>query len=188
MPDGALWLPGAELQEQGEPWAHQRRGWAAQPPPGCAAYLSLVPPPPQVPFYGVNLSVGLSVQLAGFGLQVAQGLLGELPYGAVSLVGVKRCACASMRMAVSRASASACCGPGRPPAIAAPPAVVVQVVRRGTSPVPGPAPAPCSVEEARRARLAGADALLIKAELVRQHVGDLGRLVEALRDATNLDD
>lgn len=51
------------------------------------------------------------------------------------------------------------------------------------------APARCrSVEEARRARLAGADAILVKHELVRQHVDDLPRLVEALRDATNMDD
>ncbi|PSC68944.1 Isovaleryl-dehydrogenase [Micractinium conductrix] len=82
-----------------------------------------------VPFYGMNLSVGLSIQLQGFGVGVAKGLLGELPFGAVSLVGAK------------------------------------------------------SVEEARQARLAGADCLLIKWELVQQHCPDrLGQLLEDLRD------
>ena len=42
-----------------------------------------------VPFYGLNLSIGLSVSITGFGSDVARGLLGELPFGAVSLVGVK---------------------------------------------------------------------------------------------------
>ena len=42
-----------------------------------------------VPFYALNISVGLSVQIAGFGKDVAAGLLGELPFAAVSLVGVK---------------------------------------------------------------------------------------------------
>ena len=30
-----------------------------------------------VPFYGLNLSVGLSVSITGFGADVATGLLGE---------------------------------------------------------------------------------------------------------------
>ena len=45
-----------------------------------------------------------------------------------------------------------------------------------------------SVSEAKKARIAGADCLLIKHELVRQHVDALPQLVEALRDATSLDD
>jgi hypothetical protein len=48
--------------------------------------------PYQLPWYGMNLSVGLSVSVAGFGMQVASGLLGELPFGAISMVGAKRCA------------------------------------------------------------------------------------------------
>lgn len=46
--------------------------------------------PFQLPFFAMNLSVALSVSVAGFGLQVATGLLGELPFGSVSLVGAKR--------------------------------------------------------------------------------------------------
>ena len=42
-----------------------------------------------VPFYAVNISVQLSVSIPGFGRDVARGLLGELPFGAVSVVGVK---------------------------------------------------------------------------------------------------
>ncbi|KAL4444701.1 hypothetical protein ABPG77_002518 [Micractinium sp. CCAP 211/92] len=89
----------------------------------------------QVPFFGMNLSVGLSVSLQGFGLQVAKGLLGELPFGAISMVGAR------------------------------------------------------SIEEARQARLAGADSLLIKWELVQQFAPDqLDLLMEQLRDATSGDD
>ncbi|KAF8072570.1 hypothetical protein HT031_000230 [Scenedesmus sp. PABB004] len=42
-----------------------------------------------VVFYGINLSVGLSVAVPGFAADMAHGLLGELPFGAVSIVGVK---------------------------------------------------------------------------------------------------
>ena len=50
-------------------------------------------------------------------------------------------------------------------------------------------PSHCSVEEARQARLAGADCLLIKWELVQQHCPDrLGQLLEDLRDVTCGDD
>jgi indole-3-glycerol phosphate synthase len=42
-----------------------------------------------VPFFALNISVGLSVKIAGFGSDVAAGLLGELPFGVLSLVGVK---------------------------------------------------------------------------------------------------
>lgn len=87
-----------------------------------------------VPFYGMNISVGLTVNIAGFGADVTHGLLGELPFGVASIAGVK------------------------------------------------------SVEEARAAKLSGADALLIKKELVQQWVGNEAELVERLRDATCGDD
>lgn len=87
-----------------------------------------------VPFFGVNLSVGLSVRLQGFGEDVARGLLGELPFGAVAIVGAR------------------------------------------------------SVDEARRARAAGANALLVRRELVAEHAGRERELVAALRQATDGDD
>jgi hypothetical protein len=47
----------------------------------------------------------------------------------------------------------------------------------------------CSVEEARKAREAGADCILVKWELVQQYSpARLGMLVEQLRDATCGDD
>ena len=52
-------------------------------------------------------------------------------------------------------------------------------------------PACCSIDEARKARQAGADALLVKWELVQQHVGEEGQLaelLEQLRYATSGDD
>lgn len=45
----------------------------------------------------------------------------------------------------------------------------------------------CSVGEARKARIAGADAILVKHELVRQHADSLPRLMEELRYATSLE-
>ena len=87
-----------------------------------------------VPFYALNISVGLSVSISGFGSDVAAGLLGELPFGAVTLVGVK------------------------------------------------------SVDEARAARAAGADALFVRRELVGEYRGREKELVEALISATNGDD
>jgi len=41
-----------------------------------------------VVFYGINLSVGLSVSVPGFATDMAHGLLGEMPFGTISLVGV----------------------------------------------------------------------------------------------------
>ena len=38
-------------------------------------------------FYAINVAVGLSVAVPGFANRIAHGLLGELPFGAVSLVG-----------------------------------------------------------------------------------------------------
>ncbi|EFN54727.1 hypothetical protein CHLNCDRAFT_135426 [Chlorella variabilis] len=91
--------------------------------------------PYQMPWFGLNLSVGLSVSITGFGLQVATGLLGEMPFGAISMVGAR------------------------------------------------------SIEEARQARAAGADCVLVKWELVQLYAPDrLGVLVEALQDATCGDD
>ncbi|GFH14820.1 IGPS domain-containing protein [Haematococcus lacustris] len=68
-----------------------------------------------VAFFGINLSIGLSLPISGFAEDVAHGLLGRLPFGAVSLVGVK------------------------------------------------------TIDEARTARQSGADALLIKQELIAAH-------------------
>lgn len=87
-----------------------------------------------VPFFGINISVGLSISITGFGGDVAAGLLGELPFGAVSMVGAK------------------------------------------------------TVDEARRARMAGASSLLIKRELVEAYEGREGQLLEELRLATDGDD
>ena len=39
-----------------------------------------------VVFYAINVSVGLSVAIPGFANKIAHGLLGELPFGAISLV------------------------------------------------------------------------------------------------------
>lgn len=40
-----------------------------------------------VVFYGINLSVGLSVAIPGFASDMAHGLLGEMPFGTISIVG-----------------------------------------------------------------------------------------------------
>lgn len=84
--------------------------------------------------YGLNISVGLSVTIPGFGSDVAKGLLGELPFGSMTVVGCK------------------------------------------------------SVQEARAARIAGADALLVKSSLLVAHKDDVDALVNALIAATNFDD
>ena len=42
-----------------------------------------------VPFFGINLSVGLSLALPGFQTDMAKGLLNNMPFGAVTLVGAK---------------------------------------------------------------------------------------------------
>ncbi len=67
-------------------------------------------------------------------MQVADGLLGALPFGAVSLVGVR------------------------------------------------------SMDEARRARESGADALFVKHELIEGYKGDARRLMLDLQAATDGDD
>ncbi|KXZ49270.1 hypothetical protein GPECTOR_22g863 [Gonium pectorale] len=87
-----------------------------------------------VVFFAINCSVGLSVAIPGFANKIAHGLLGELPFGAISLVGVR------------------------------------------------------SVEEAAAARRSGADALLIKAELLQTYGKDVRALGNALDYAVTLDD
>lgn len=67
-----------------------------------------------VVFFAVNVSVGISISLPGFSSDLAKGICGNLPFGAISLVGVK------------------------------------------------------SLEEATRAKMNGADSLLIKAEMITE--------------------
>ena len=43
----------------------------------------------QVPFYGINLTVGLSLALPGFRADIANGLLGRMPFGVITLVGIQ---------------------------------------------------------------------------------------------------
>jgi indole-3-glycerol phosphate synthase len=90
-----------------------------------------------VVFYGINLSVGLSVAIPGFASDMAHGLLGELPFGTISLVGVK------------------------------------------------------DVEGARKARASGADALLVKAEMIAAAAAegkDLRTLLDQVLYVTSGDD
>ena len=42
-----------------------------------------------VPFFGINLSVGLSLALPGFQTDMAKGLLNSMPFGAITIVGAK---------------------------------------------------------------------------------------------------
>ena len=42
-----------------------------------------------VPFFGINLSVGLSLALPGFQTDMAKGLLNNMPQGVITLVGAK---------------------------------------------------------------------------------------------------
>ncbi len=42
-----------------------------------------------MPFFGINLSVGLSLALPGFQTDMAKGLLNNMPFGAITLVGAK---------------------------------------------------------------------------------------------------
>lgn len=90
-----------------------------------------------VVFYGVNIGVGISVSLPGFASDLAHGLLGEMPFGAISLVGAK------------------------------------------------------GLEDARKARLSGADAVLIKKEVWEAAEAEgrpLEQLVEQVRYLTGGDD
>lgn len=45
-----------------------------------------------VPFFGINLSVGLSLALPGFQKDMAKGLLNSMPFGVVTLVGARSAA------------------------------------------------------------------------------------------------
>lgn len=42
-----------------------------------------------VPFYCMDIGVSLSVGIAGFGSDVVQGVLGEMPFGSLSIVGLR---------------------------------------------------------------------------------------------------
>jgi indole-3-glycerol phosphate synthase len=88
-------------------------------------------------FYGVNLGVGISVALPGFASDLAHGLLGDMPFGAITLVGCR------------------------------------------------------STDDARKARLSGADAVLVKKELLdkaqEQNV-PIEALLERVRYLTGGDD
>ena len=42
-----------------------------------------------VVFYAINVSVGISISLPGFSSDLAHGILGNLPFGAISMVGVR---------------------------------------------------------------------------------------------------
>lgn len=91
----------------------------------------------QVVFYGINIGVGISIAIPGFANDMADGILGELPFGAVSLVGAR------------------------------------------------------SVEEARKARLSGADAILVKKEMIdaaAQEGKDVRTLLDQLQYVTSGDD
>ena len=43
----------------------------------------------QVPFYAINCSVGLTLAIPSFRQDLAKGLLGNMPFGVVTMVGVK---------------------------------------------------------------------------------------------------
>lgn len=105
-----------------------------------------------------------------------------MPFGAISMVGARRCGAAiswellmaSAGPAVSTAACSCSCK--------------ASPARLETIHAFGPAVS-CSIEEARQARAAGADCVLVKWELVQLYAPDrLGVLVEALQDATCGDD
>ncbi|GFR47518.1 hypothetical protein Agub_g9140 [Astrephomene gubernaculifera] len=87
-----------------------------------------------VVFYAANVGVGLTLAAPGLAAQVAEGLLRELPAGAISMVGVR------------------------------------------------------SVQGAAAARRAGADCLLVKAELLHSYGEDVAALGADLQYAVSLDD
>lgn len=90
-----------------------------------------------VPFFGINLSVGLSLALPGFQTDMAKGLLNNMPFGAITMVGAK------------------------------------------------------SPADARKARLAGADAILLKKEMLvgsGQDAQDVRQMLDQLIDSLNGDD
>ncbi|GMH40085.1 hypothetical protein BSKO_07989 [Bryopsis sp. KO-2023] len=87
-----------------------------------------------VPFFAVNVSVGLTLSIPGISSDIARGVISGLPFGSVSLVGVR------------------------------------------------------SMEEARSAREAGADILLVKEELSSRWEGTTKELIVELRYVTSGDD
>lgn len=42
-----------------------------------------------VPFYCMDISVSISIGIQGFGQDIVKGVLGELPFGAISIVGIR---------------------------------------------------------------------------------------------------
>jgi len=42
-----------------------------------------------VPLYAVNLAVGVSLTMPGIAADIAKGILGNLPFGAQSMAGVR---------------------------------------------------------------------------------------------------
>lgn len=136
-----------------------------------------------MPFYGLNLSVSLSISLQGFGLQVAEGALPlpPLPHSVAPRKPVQELARRQLAQSCVPAPSSHCCGFLHRPSLAG----LLGELPFGSLSIVGAR----SVEEARRARLAGADSILVKVELVRQYAPDrLGQLMEELRSATDLDD
>ncbi|KAK9830183.1 hypothetical protein WJX72_010171 [[Myrmecia] bisecta] len=87
-----------------------------------------------VPFFGINLAVKLSLALPNFSTDMAKGLLGDLPFGASSLVGAR------------------------------------------------------NKDEAVKARLAGADAILIKQEMLAEAPNGVKALMQDLMYALSGDD
>jgi hypothetical protein len=90
-----------------------------------------------VVFYAMNLQVGISISIPGFASDMAHGLLGHMPFGAISLVGVM------------------------------------------------------SLEQARKARLSGADAILVKKEMIEAAAAegkDLRTLLDQVSYVTGGDD
>eukprot|EP00803_Ostreobium_quekettii_P003618 evm.model.scf_235.10 EVM.evm.TU.scf_235.10 scf_235:66282-69020(-) len=87
-----------------------------------------------VSLFGINISVRLSISIPGFATDIAKGVITQLPFGAISLLGVQ------------------------------------------------------SLEEAVKGRAAGADALLIKEEMLARHEGPVEELLEQLKYLTSGDD
>ena len=42
-----------------------------------------------MPFYGINLNVGVSLAIPGFRSDLADGLLGRMPFGVATIVGIQ---------------------------------------------------------------------------------------------------
>ena len=138
-----------------------------------------------VVFYGINISVGISVAIPGFGSDLAHGILGNLPFGAVSARSLyprgssSLFGCIDLLGDLVSALLHADKVTGRMPSSSSPP------------------PRPCwqvsmvgfkTLEEARKAKLSGADSLLIKAEMLERYKEDLQQFSEQLRYLVSGDD